>query len=162
MINLDKQFPWLSKIPQGSHGHGKYQKKLWRVVSDTVRIRDWTKYKRCICCGRVATDWKYLQAGHYKAWSVCNGFSKWDMKNIFGECGICNTGFNGNEVGAKFKEGIIERHGQERIDYIDMMRKYPSEKLEDFKCALLIKEILKEMKDLKTKPDYWYKVKDLI
>jgi len=160
MQNLDKQFPFISKIPIGSHGHGKYQKKLWRVISDTVRIRDWYKYKTCIACGRIISHWKDLQAGHYKAYSVCRGFSRWDTKNIFGECGICNTGFNGNEIGVKFKEGILKRHGQERIDYIDMLSKYPSEKLDDFNVCLLIKEVLKEMKNLPEQPDYYFKVRD--
>ena len=164
MVDLDKQFPFIKKIPhtQGDHGHGKYQKKLWRVVSDTVRIRDFYKYRKCIACVRFIPNWKYLQAGHYRAWSVCNGFSKWDMSNIFGECPICNTGFNGNEVGAKFKEGILSRYGQKRIDYIDTMRKYPSEKMDDFKCVLLTKEILKEMKDLPEQPEYWKNANDFI
>lgn len=157
MQNLDKQFPFIKKIPDGSHGHGKYQKRLWRVTSDTVRIRDWYKHKGiCIACGRYISNWKYLQAGHYKSWACCKGFSKWDQKNIFGECGICNTGFNGNETGAKFKEGIIKRYGKKRMDYIDMLSKYPSEKMDDFKCCLLIKEVLKEMKDLPDQPEYWY------
>ena len=162
MQNLDKQFPWINKIKDGSHGHGKWQKRYWRVVSDTVRIRDWYKYKTCICCGRRISSWKELQAGHYKAWSVCKGYSKWDMKNVFGQCGICNTGFNGNEVGVKFKEGILARYGQERMDYIDMLSKYPSEKMDDFKCALMIKEVVKDMKYLPEQPDYYQAVMNLI
>lgn len=162
MQNLDKQFSFITKIPPGSHGSGKYQKKLWKVVSDTVRIRDWYKYKRCITCGRVCYSYKDLQAGHYKAWSVCRGYSKWDLLNIFGQCGICNTGFNGNEVGAKFKEGILSRYGQKRMDYIDMLSKYPSEKLDDFKCVLLTKEIIKDMKKLPEQPDYYLKIINMI
>ena len=160
MQNLDKQFPFVSKIPAGSHGSTKFQKKYWKVVSDTVRIRDWYKYKRCISCNRYAVDWKYLQAGHFKAWSTCKGYSKWDMKNIFGQCGICNTGFNGMEVGAKFRDGIVDRYGQERMDYIDLLQKYPGEKMDDFKCCLMIKEILKEMKDLPEQPDYYTKCQE--
>lgn len=155
-----EQFKWIKKIPVGSHGSTIFQKKLWKVTSDTVRIRDWYEYKICIACDRNAPNWQYLQAGHYKAFSVCRGYSKFDTKNIFGECGICNTGFNGNETGTKFKEGILKRYGQGRIDYIDMLQKYPSEKMDDFKCCLLIKEVLKEMKNLPEQPDYWHQCQE--
>lgn len=160
MHNLDKQFPWLSKIPSGSHGSGKYQKKLWKVTSDFVRIRDFHKYKRCISCHRRPSAWndQYWQACHYRAYSVCKGYSKWDVKNIFGGCGYCNTGWNANEIASVFKNSIIERYGKERLDILDMFQKMPSEKLEDFKCVLLIKEVIKEMKNLPEQPNYYITV----
>lgn len=151
MNNLDKMFPFVVKIPQGSHGSGKYQKKYWKVISDIIRIRD--EKLGCITCGRrfVWNDAKW-QACHYKSWGSCRGYSKYDTKNIFGGCSYCNTGWNANTL--PFKERIIALHGQERIDYIDMLDKYPTQKLDDYEICLMIKEALKEFDKLPFKPDY--------
>jgi len=149
---------WITKIPQGSHGSNIMQKRYWKVVSDSVRIRDWYKYKKCIACNKYVSSWEYLQGGHYRSWSVCRGYSKWDKLNIFGECPICNTGFNGNEVGAMFKEGIIKRYGQERIDYINKLSSYPSEKMDDIIIEQRIRKEILEMAKLPDQPDYYFKV----
>lgn len=151
----------LTFIPPGSHGSTPAQKRYWKVTSDFVRIRDFYKYGSCIACGRRASHWSELQGGHYKSWGSCRGYSKWDINNIFGECGICNTGFNSNEVGANFKEGIIKRHGQERMDYIDKLASYPTEKMEDFEIELKIIDRLEEMKSLPEQPEYYSKYKNL-
>jgi hypothetical protein len=148
----DLRASWLTKIPMGSHGSNPTQKRFWKVTSDFVRIRD--SKLGCIVCGRI-TD---LQAGHYKSWASCRGFSKWDMKNIFGECAYCNTGFNGNEVGAKFKENIIKRHGQERMDYIENLSSYPSEKMDDYIITQKIKAVIEQMALLPEQPEYYQKV----
>lgn len=147
----------LTFIPTGSHGSNATQKRYWKVTSDFVRIRDFYKYKTCIACGKRVSHWEDLQGGHYKSWASCRGYSKWDTMNIFGECPICNTGFNSNEVGASFKEGILKRYGQERIDYINSLTSYPSEKMENHIIEQKIIERLEEMRDLPEKPDYWYK-----
>lgn len=152
---------WTSPIPLGSHGSKScsLQKKYWKVVSDFVRIRDFYEFGTCIACGKRVNSWKDLQAGHYKSWASCNGFSKWDMNNIFGECAYCNTGFNGNEVGANFKDGILGRYGADRIEYIQNLNKHPIEKITDeFRLIEGIKKTLEMMKDLPEKPDYYEKV----
>ena len=39
---------WLKAIPESkAHGAGTYQKRLWRLTSDYVRIRDWYEYGVC-------------------------------------------------------------------------------------------------------------------
>lgn len=149
---------WITKIKPGSHGSTPTQKRYWRVVSDSVRIRDWYKYKRCIACNNPIYNWQDSQAGHYRAWAVCRGYSKWDKLNIFGECAICNTGFNGNEIGAMFKEGIIKRYGQDRIEYINKLSSYPSEKMDDLVIEQKIINEIIEMEKLPEKPDYYYQI----
>lgn len=148
---------WLGCIPQGSHGTGIIQKKYWKVTSDLVRYRDHQKYGTCIACG-LHKPLASLQAGHYKSWAACRGYSKWDTMNIFGECDYCNTGFNGNEVGVKFKEGIIKRYGQERMDYIDKLSAYPTEKMYDGEIVEKIKDVIYSMRELKEKPPYYEEV----
>ncbi len=153
--------PWLGKIPLGSHGSGAIQKKYWKVTSDFVRIRDASEFAgRCISCGK-RMDWQDLQAGHCKSWASCRGYSKWDMLNIFGQCSYCNHNADAL-VGKNFTEEIKKRYGKERLDYIENLSKYPSEKLEDFEIVDMMKTRLREMADLPIQPDYYYKVKDLI
>lgn len=153
--------PWLGKIPLGSHGSGAIQKKYWKVTSDYVRIRDFYQFKgKCISCNK-RMDWQDLQAGHCKSWASCRGYSKWDMLNLFGQCPYCNK-FGDALTGKNFTEEIKNRYGQERIDYIEKLSSYPSEKLEDFEIIDKIKVILRKMGGLPIQPDYYYKVKDLI
>src|SRR6185503_4390177 len=35
---------WVKAIPMGKHGSGHLQKRLWRLKSDFVRIRDWIAF----------------------------------------------------------------------------------------------------------------------
>lgn len=149
---------WLGAIPQGSHGSSIVQKKYWKVVSDFVRRYDFEKYGTCIACERH-TPIERMQCGHFKSWAACRGYSKWEIRNLFGECDYCNTGFNGNEVGVNFRNGIIKRYGQERMDYIDSLSSYPTEKLEDHIIVEKIKDfIIKEYEKIETKPDWYTKV----
>jgi len=150
---------WLTKITPGSHGSNPTQKRYWRVVSDYVRIRDWHEFQgKCIACDRHYYSWKDLQGGHYKSWGACRGYSKWDRMNIFGECGICNTGFNSNVVGANFEKGIIKRYGKKRMSYISSLDSYPTEKMDDYIIMKKIKQVILEMKDLPEQPDYYFNI----
>ncbi len=157
--NLKEEFPWLSKIPQGSHGSKIVFKKLWKVISDYVRIRDFIAYKRCISCSKAISRWKEWQAGHYVAFSVCRGWSKYDTDNIFGQCAYCNTGYNANVTAHNFRETIKSRYGQERLDYLDSFSKKPLDKLDEYDACIRMENILKEISKLKYKPSYFTKIK---
>lgn len=147
--------PWIKQVPPSpSHGSTTLQKRFWKLTSDFVRIRDFEKYGTCIACGKRFDSWQESQAGHYKSWASCRGFSKWDVKNIFGECAYCNTGFNGNEVGANFKEGIIKRYGEERMVFINELAKHPVEKLDEWRIVEQMEALRLEFNTLKEKPTY--------
>jgi len=148
---------WIGCIPQGSHGSSSIQKKYWKLVSDYIRIHDTEKYGICISCLRKIT-YETCQAGHFKSWASCRGYSKWDIQNIFAQCAFCNTGFNSNEVGASFKENIIQRHGKDRFNYIENLSSYPSEKMEDFVIVDKMRAIVILMENLKQKPPYYEKI----
>lgn len=153
--------PWLGKIPPGAHGSGPIQKKYWKVTSDFVRIRDFYAFGgECISCPR-RLDWIDLQAGHCKAWGACRGYSKWDLLNIFGQCPYCNK--NGDALtGQTFIDKIKYRYGKSRLQYIEELAKYPTEKLEDFQIVEKMKALLREMGNLPTQPDYYEKIKQYI
>lgn len=56
---------WIKAIPPStSHGTGTLQKRLWRLVSDFVRIRDWYKYGTCVATGVKIENWRSGDAGH--------------------------------------------------------------------------------------------------
>lgn len=161
---------WLGGIPQGTHGSGIVQKKYWKVVSDTVRIRDFYAFGDCISCETKFHTWNESQAGHYKSWGSCRGYSKWNMMNIFAQCKICNSvgskGFvsakDTNVIGGNFKDNIRKRYGEKRIKLINALDKHPSEKMEDHVIVEMIKDIIILMKDLPEQPDYWKKAYDQI
>lgn len=154
---------WLKSIPESqSHGTGTFQKRLWKVISDYIRIRDFYKYKSCISCGKMVLDWRDTdwQAGHYHPYSVCKGYSKFAIDNVFGQCSYCNRGFNGAPAGAMFKDMIIARYGEEHLKKIERYKYQPPEKIEDNIIVEKIKEVLELMKDLPEKPDYYDRVMD--
>lgn len=146
---------WLTQVPQGSHGASIYQRKLWKVTSDYVRIRDFYIYGACISCQRRMNSWKEGQAGHYKAYSVCRGYSKWDLDNIFMQCSTCNTAYDGNVVGRMFAEGIVERCGKERLETLERFGSKPLEKLDNLVIIGLTHELIKSMADLPEQPEYY-------
>lgn len=77
-------FLWVKAIPQSqAHGSGTFQKRLWRLTSDYVRIRDWYQYPYCVATGRKIEKWQDGQAGHFIAYAKCNGLFKFDLDNIF-------------------------------------------------------------------------------
>lgn len=157
---------WTKCIPQGSHGSFIMQKKLWKTVSDYVRILDFHAFGKCISCNRRFQTWQESQGGHYKAFSSCRGFSKFDVRNIFAQCAICNSAGSKNFVSSKdtnviggnFKDNIRSRFGEERIKFIESLDSYPTEKMEEYICVDKIKDIILLMKELPEKPPYYEKV----
>lgn len=152
---------WFKSIPEStSHGTGTYQKRLWKAISDYVRIRDFYDYKNCISCGKIVYDWHDAdwQAGHYVPFSVCKGYSKFNPDNIFGQCSYCNRGFNGAPAGANFKDNIIKRYGKKRITWLDSFKSMPLEKREDYIELKKLKEIILMMSELPEQPDYYKRV----
>lgn len=156
---------WLGCIPQGSHGSTIIQRKYWKVTSDYVRIHDFEKKLGCISCGKKFFSWEEAQCGHYKAWASCRGYSKWDTRNLFIQCAICNSsGSKGfvsakdvNVIGGNFKDNIRKLYGDERIAFIDSLDRYPTEKLEDHEIIDKIKNVLHLMGTLTNKPSYYDK-----
>lgn len=135
---------WFTGIqPLKSHGHGVYQQRLWRVVANHVKQRDFTlRAGRCVSCHRRVSDWTEYQAGHYKAWSVCNGFFKFEPKNIAGQCAFCNLNSDG-PTGTEFGEELIRTYGPDHLAWIEKENnRHMGEKLENHKCVELAGELL--------------------
>ncbi len=109
---------WIKAIPEGLHGSGTLQKRLWRLASDTARIRDWYKYDgRCVATGVMIPHWKQGDAGHWKSFSVCRGLFKFDTANIHLQSKASN-GWGGQEIGHSFGEELKRRYGDDFLEVL--------------------------------------------
>lgn len=155
---------WIKAIPESSaHGSGTYEKRLWRLVSDFVRIRDWYKYGgRCVATGVYIPNWKEGQAGHYKSYNVCDGMFKFDEMNIHLQSASSN-GWGGQEVGFGFGKELIRRYGKGYLEKINNEnRKHVSEKRSKDVVIKKMIDILCKMESLEEKPEYYSRVISLM
>jgi hypothetical protein len=109
---------WFTSIPLGSHGNNPTQKRYWKVTSDFVRQRDHRKYGKCVSCHKHMETWQEGDCGHYRAWSICNSWFKYDLTNLALQCKGCNRLSDG-VVGHKFGETLKKRHGQHHLKWIE-------------------------------------------
>ena len=153
MKNLPK---WVKAIPESqSHGSGTLQKRLWRVISDFVRIRDWYTYKgECIATGAKISNWREGDAGHWKSYAVCNGLFKFAPINIHLQSKTSN-GWGGQELGHSFGENLKKRYRPTILEEIQDANKRHSLKFTNEHLLLMMKETLKEMGKLPEQPDYY-------
>ena len=141
---------WFTSIPLGSHGSSPAQKKYWKVVSDTYRKEDFEKYNgKCVSCETRLERWQDGQLAHFKAWSVCNSWFKYERKNLALSCPNCNRLSDG-VVGFNFSEELKRRHGQDILGWIETENlKYKSQKMEVWelveKTALLRPDLVKNL-----------------
>lgn len=147
---------WLKPIPDGSHGSGPIQKKVWKLVSDVVRIRDWYKYGgRCVSCNRVLQSWKDGQAAHYIGYTSCNNIFKWNIVNLALSCAICNKLSDG-PVGYNF--GLsLKRRGINIRGLHEQNKKLQGGKIYEADLLEYAKKLLET--GLEEYPDYWDTVK---
>lgn len=112
---------WFQKIKPGGHGSTPAQKRLWRVVSEFVRRRDFELYGTCVSCFHRFENWQEAQAGHWLPYSLCNSFYKFDPTfNIAAQCSACNSNLHrsGAHIGHAMGEELKRRHGQGVLEVI--------------------------------------------
>ena len=118
-----KDEKWIKAIPQSqNHGSGILQKKLWRLVSDYCRIRDWYAYEgKCVATGAKIGHWRLGQAGHFRPYSTCRGMFKFDERNIFLQSPRSNS-WGGYDDWINFEYNVICRTGNDRkmLDKINL------------------------------------------
>lgn len=98
-----------------------YQKDI--KTRREAAVRECNKYillrdagKPCISCGAPWNSCKF-SAGHYITAGSCTAL-RFDPRNIYGQCWYnCNKNRSGNIVEAR--KGIIERCGQEVMDFLE-------------------------------------------
>ncbi len=156
-----KKLPkWIKSIPESNaHGSGTLQKRLWRIVSDYVRIRDWSKSKRCTATNRPIYNWKDGQAGHFISYSKCNGIFKFDTDNIFLQSAHSNAW--GDYDDWKEFEQQINLRGIDTDELRARNRDTPL-KFSEAEVIEKMKEIIEKMKDLPEQPMYYKRAKSLL
>lgn len=155
-----KEEAWIKAIPiSQAHGSGNLQKKLWRLVSDFVRIRDWHKYGYCVATNQRIDHWKEGQAGHYKSYSVCRGMFKFDEENIHMQSAASN-GWGGMDIGYSFGEEL-KRRGYD-LDALTRKNNTTELKVNDTLVREKMEDIIRKMADLPEQPDYYPRVLELL
>lgn len=153
--NKGKALPsWLKAIPESqSHGSGTYQKRLWKLTSDYVRIRDFYAYGCCVATGKRFDRWQDSHAGHLKPYSKCNALFKFDIRNIHAQHGNSNKW--GNYDTFKDFEQVVRNRGYDFDTFLEENRQAEGASLRDTEVLEEIKKRLILMKDLPEKPDYF-------
>lgn len=152
---------WLKAIPEGSHGSGTYQKRLWKLTSDFVRIRDWHIYNsQCIATGTHISHWSEGQAGHFKAWSKCNGMFKFNTANIHLQTAKSNT-YPDKDDWKNYELELTRRYGENFVKMIETTNLVTPLPMSTVAVIEKIEQILIEMKNLPEQPAYYARVMQL-
>jgi len=148
---------WLKAIPdpgKTAHGSGTIQRRLWKVTSDFVRIRDWYKWGHFSVTGPKLYSWQSGQAGHYKGYTRCSGIYKFDDRNIHLQDAQSNA-WGTAEDGAHFKEELIRRYGADFVAAIDTDNAATPMKITAEQVMEKIRFYLAEMAALPEQPEYY-------
>lgn len=153
---------WVKSIPPtGSHGSGHLQKRLYRLVSDTVRIRDWYKFKGlCIATGTRIPHWSAGDGGHFISYSICRGMMKFDIKNIHLQSKHSNM-LSTREDWQQFEAELIRRYGIQYLNDLEDENKRTPLKFSTQDILDLMSKLLEDMKKLPEQPEYWARAYEL-
>lgn len=136
---------WFMSIPVGSHGSNPVQKRYWKVISNFVRQRDFEKYNgKCVSCSARLERWQDGDAAHFKRYSVCNSYFKYNEKNIALSCKHCNHNDDG-VVGYNFGQTLIKRYDKNHIAWIEKENlKWRGVKLENYEIVERVEKLMEE------------------
>ena len=104
------------------------------IVQKMARIRD--RDQGCISCDKPANWHGQWHGSHYRSHGACSSL-QFHLWNISKACWICNKIFSGRIDG--YKVGIVARHGQERLDWLDAqptLKRYSRDYLLRFKKVM--------------------------
>ena len=87
------------------------------TINAEVRKRD--AGKPCVACGVIG---RVLQAGHFHSVSQCPEL-RYDLSNIHGQCGKCNSMMTQNpEIPQNYRVEIEKRIGSEELARLDKVK----------------------------------------
>jgi hypothetical protein len=154
---------WLRAIPESqSHGSGTLQKRLWRVKSDFVRIRDWHTFDgRCVATGKKIAHWSEGQAGHLKPYSKCNGMFKFNEMNIHMQSYASNK-WPTRDDWKNYEAELERRYSDQFVPAIERSNRDWPLKFTNEQVVDEIKRTLKMLGMCKEQPDYYPRVMSLL
>jgi len=153
--------PYIKAIPEGSHGSGTLQKRLWKACSDYCRIRDFHNFGTCVATGKYLESWQSCDGGHYIPYSTCNGIFKFSPENVHAQSSGSNK-WGGERDKIRYQLELEERYGKKYPRYLIKKNRDTPNTLRTEELKDLLKEILLEMKDLPEQPSYFARVMSLI
>ena len=104
------------------HSISWHKKKVWRLISLFVRLKETDNYGYgfCVTCG-AKTFWKEGQAGHF-----CDGRGNsilFDLRGIHLQCFKCNIWLSGNKL--RYWVYMEKNFGRSTIDELIILSKMP-------------------------------------
>lgn len=149
---------WIKAIPESqAHGSGTLQKRLWKLKSDFVRIRDWTAFDGYTVDGKKLEHWSHGQAGHLKPYSNCNGMFKFSEINIHLQSEASNKWGN-RDTWKAYEAELVRRYSQEFVDAIETSNRDCSLKFTNEQVINEMKRTLKMLGMCKEQPAYYPRV----
>ena len=118
----------------------KLIKKLDKVFGDYIKERDgW----RCVICGR-RKEMSIIDPGHLI--SRINHGTRWDEKNCFAQCRICNSTHEYHpEI---FTDWFLQKFGAKEYELLTIKSRKPP-KFNDFDLECMIKDYTKKLEGKK-------------
>lgn len=89
----------------------KLKKKVREACKIKVRERDKGVCQACGATGLVGAN---AQTSHLIASSICGGYLRYDLRNLYLCCYRCNISLSGNI--ANLYKNVVAKHGQEFVD----------------------------------------------
>ena len=146
---------WLKCVPEGQHGSGTLQKRLWRLTSDYCRIRDWHKFGgKCVATGKYLETWNHGQGGHFKSWQKCNGMYKFHPDNIHLQTAWSNS-WGDKDDWQQFEEELIRRYGEQHLLKIEVQNGSTQARITPAMVRQDIELKISLIAQLPEKPPYW-------
>lgn len=112
----------------------KAKEKLWKTLKELISKRDGNV---CISCGQGGLEGYHKQGGHFIPSASCGGFLRYDLRNVFIQCSVCNLYRNGagaeytRALEKKFSPAFVDKVIADKqisikldVDYVDGMRAY--------------------------------------
>tara|TARA_R100000808_G_C2119161_1_gene130871 strand:+ start:88 stop:465 length:378 start_codon:yes stop_codon:yes gene_type:complete len=122
----------------------KKKAKLDRLFSKFIKLRDCGQdYFKCISCNKVKPK-EQFNAGHF--WSRQYMSTRYDEKNVNGQCIYCNFHLKGHIQG--YAVGLVRKYGEGVLRYLEIKKNNVS-KMGTFEYDLLIDHYNSKIKDLK-------------
>jgi hypothetical protein len=117
------------------------KKKLDRIFSKFIKLRDCGEfYFKCISCGKTKHKDQF-NAGHY--WSRVYMSTRYDEKNVNGQCIYCNFHLKGHIAG--YTQGLIKKYGSNVLNELEIKKNNMS-KMGEFEYKILIEEYKQKIK----------------
>lgn len=154
---------WVRTIPESqAHGSGTLQKRLWRVTSDFVRIRDWYfQGGICVATGKKILRWQDGHAGHFKSYAKCNGMFKFDERNIHLQSAQSN-GWGDRDDWKYYEEELKRRVNPDIIEAIESANRACEVRITNEYVLLEIRETMRKMALLPEQPEYYTRAVSLL